>query len=148
MQPMLLLVTKNIQGRMTLLELRRENACPRVSASGYTGGDIRGANATDSFVSTRLPICERGLDYRQGEKERSENMCCDWSTILWGCLLGLLAVLSKCRGAMSCGWLATAHTTFIVCFKIHLCCAVEQKCSVTGERVSADTGLWTWHCQR
>jgi hypothetical protein len=65
---MLLLVTKNTLGRMTLLELRRENACPRVSVSGCTDGDIRGANVTGSFVSTRLLICERGLDYRQGEE--------------------------------------------------------------------------------
>jgi hypothetical protein len=70
---MLLLVTKSILGRMTLLELRRENACPRVSASGCTDGDIRGANVKDSSVSTRLLICERGLDYRQGRKERFEK---------------------------------------------------------------------------
>ena len=126
---MLLLETKNIQGRMTPLELRLENACPRVFVSGCTDGDIRGANVTGSFASTRLLICERGLDYRQGEeRERGSKICLDWSTILWGCLLGLLAVLSKCREAMSSvdGWQPhIPHLLYVL--KSIFCCAVLRK---------------------
>lgn len=81
---MLLLVTKNTQGPMTLLELRRENACPRVFASGYIDGDIRGANVKGSSVSTRLLICERGLDYRQGGKREVRKICVVTGLLCYG----------------------------------------------------------------
>ena len=58
---------------MTQLGLRRENACPRVYASGYTDGDIRGASVKESFVWIRLLICERDCDYRQETRGESSG---------------------------------------------------------------------------
>jgi hypothetical protein len=72
---MFLLATKNTPVRMIQLGLRRENACPRVYASGYTDGDIRGANVKESFVSTRSLICERDWTIDKGRKERFEIIC-------------------------------------------------------------------------
>jgi hypothetical protein len=63
---------------MTLLGLRRENACPRAYANGCTDGDTRGASVKESSVWTRLLICEHDLTIDKRRKKQFEIMCCDW----------------------------------------------------------------------
>jgi hypothetical protein len=53
---------KSMQGPMTLLGQRLENAWLQVYVSGCIGGATRGASVKESFVLTLLPICEVNID--------------------------------------------------------------------------------------
>jgi hypothetical protein len=101
---------------MILLGQRRENAYPRVCASGCTDGDIRGASVKASFVWTRLLICDRDLTIDKRRKKRL-RLC-----VVIGLLYGAVcrANLQFCQNVgchVRCGCLATAYATSIVCFK-------------------------------
>jgi hypothetical protein len=106
---------KNTQGRMILLGLPRENACPRVYENGCTGGDTRGASVKESSVWTRLLICERDLTI----DKRSSSRLCVVIGLFMGLFVGLTCSIVKMWGGVyvRCVCLPTAHATFLVCSK-------------------------------
>jgi hypothetical protein len=55
---------KNMQGHMTPLGPRLENAWPQVYASGCIGGGTRGASVKELFVWTLLLMCDVAVDER------------------------------------------------------------------------------------
>jgi hypothetical protein len=85
---------KNTQGRMILLGLPRENACPRVYENGCTGGDTRGASVKESSVWTRLLICERDLTI----DKRSSSRLCVVIGLFMGLFVGLTCSIVKMWG--------------------------------------------------
>jgi len=90
---------------MTLLGLRRENACPRVYANGCTGGDTRGASVKESFVWTRLLICEGDLTI----DKRSSSRLCVVIGLSYGAVCRLTCSIVKMSGGyVRCGN-ATCH---------------------------------------